>query len=59
MEQIEDHEDQGSWGGRDGIILLVDCSKKMFDDKKLHEAIEIIEAMMKNLIIKNEKNLVS
>lgn len=57
----EPHDDYEDWfrSGRDGHVLLIDCSKRMFDDKKFHEAIEIIEAMIRNLIIKNEKNLVS
>lgn len=54
-----DNEESWIFSGRDGHVILVDSSQKMFHDKKFHEAMEIIEAMMKNLIIKNEKNLVS
>lgn len=61
-DQIGDDEDvwwTGVWGARDGLIFFVDCSKKMYDNNKVHDSMEIIEETMKNLIIKNEKNLVS
>lgn len=56
-EPNEEHE-ENYIPGRDGHVLLIDCSKRMFADKKFHESFEIIESMLRNLIIKNEKNMV-
>lgn len=54
----EDGDEDGGYGGRDGIIFLVDCSKSMFEEDKFSIALETIETVMKNRIIKSDRDLV-
>lgn len=66
-EENEEDEDL-NFGGRDGIIFLVDCAKSMFtsnggedeeeSQSKFSITFECIEAVMRNRIIMSDKDLV-
>lgn len=60
----EDGDDQDfSFGGREGLLALIDCADYMFDDgvsgkHHFREALELVEAVMKNKIITSDKDLI-
>ncbi|XP_058821281.1 ATP-dependent DNA helicase 2 subunit 1 isoform X2 [Topomyia yanbarensis] len=59
----EDASQEISFGGREGILALIDCADYMFSDRpdginSFKETMELVEAMMRNKIINSEKDLV-
>lgn len=58
FEEEDESQYDLTWGGRDGLIFLIDCSKKMFDEGKFAESIKIVEATMLNRVIRSERDLV-
>lgn len=57
----EDDQEFG-FGGREGLLALIDCSDSMFNEASgkhnFREALELIEAVMKNKIITSDKDLI-
>lgn len=59
--ESEDDQEFG-FGGREGLLALIDCSDSMFNEASgkhnFREALELIEAVMKNKIITSDKDLI-
>uniref|UniRef100_A0A182FQ44 ATP-dependent DNA helicase 2 subunit 1 n=1 Tax=Anopheles albimanus TaxID=7167 RepID=A0A182FQ44_ANOAL len=58
----EDDNEEFLYVGRSALILVIDCADSMFDDGadgKFKEALDIADAMMRNMITSNEKDLVA
>lgn len=59
--ESEDDQEFG-FGGREGLLALIDCSDNMFNEASgkhnFREALELIEAVMKNKIITSDKDLI-
>lgn len=59
----DDYEDAHTFGGRDGVIFLIDSNETMFDEHesemaKFRKCLEFVEVAMMNRIICSEKDLV-
>uniref|UniRef100_A0A182M049 DNA helicase n=1 Tax=Anopheles culicifacies TaxID=139723 RepID=A0A182M049_9DIPT len=59
----EEDEQEEAFAGRSGLILAVDCAGYMFEqegdsESKFVEVLHIIEAIMRNKVVTNERDLV-
>ncbi|XP_050083692.1 X-ray repair cross-complementing protein 5 [Anopheles aquasalis] len=58
----EDDNDEYLYGGRSAKILAIDCAQPMFEDGvdgKFKEALDIADALMRNMVTNSEKDLVA
>lgn len=56
----EESEDHTTFGGRDGVVFLIDCAVSMFEnqEERFRSCLDGLEATMKNRIISSEKDMV-
>ncbi|XP_058447488.1 ATP-dependent DNA helicase 2 subunit 1 isoform X2 [Malaya genurostris] len=61
-DYLDDEDQEVSFGGREGILALIDCAGYMFCENSagispFKESLELVEAMMRNKIVSSEKDL--
>ncbi|ETN65978.1 hypothetical protein AND_002244 [Anopheles darlingi] len=58
----EDDNEEFVYGGRSALVLVIDCAEEMFvdsDNGKFKETLDIADAVMRNMVTSNEKDLVA